>query len=304
MVCVVLGIVLYDQRKQFTKDYSIKCAELDAVRQQLQDSFQLLAEKDAAAAQKAASALAAQASEFDTLTSSFNNFIAVLDKNYEQIEREYEENVEFLENAYDTKQQLLSNSYEKEKLKIQQEKDNLTASLEALKSKMHATMEAARRQEEIKDQKAFYSISIDDIDLCDIEMLEKIKPRLNKPRVLSMLIWTTWFRAPMTNLCNNVLGTEKKTGIYKITNQIDNRCYIGQSLDIAERWKAHAKCGLDIDTPPGNKLYAAMREDGLQNFTWELLEECSRTDLNEREKFYIDLYDSKNFGYNGTQGNK
>ena len=47
-----------------------------------------------------------------------------------------------------------------------------------------------------------------------------------------------------------------------------------------------------------------MLEDGLWNFTFELLEECSREELNEKEKFYIELYQSYNFGFNSTNGNK
>ena len=85
-----------------------------------------------------------------------------------------------------------------------------------------------------------------------------------------MLVWQTFFRAPMTQLCNNVIGTAEKTGIYKITNQITNECYIGQARDLASRWKEHAKCGLDIDTPQGNKLYAAMKKYGIWNFSWEV----------------------------------
>lgn len=67
------------------------------------------------------------------------------------------------------------------------------------------------------------------------------------------------------------------------------------------RWKDHAKCGLGIDTPAANKLYKAMQEDGIWNFSWELLEECSENKLNEKERFYIELYDSYNFGYNSNK---
>ena len=56
----------------------------------------------------------------------------------------------------------------------------------------------------------------------------------------------------MTALCNKILGTEQITGIYKITNQENNKCYIGQSVNISNRWKDHAKHGLGIDTPVGN----------------------------------------------------
>ena len=106
----------------------------------------------------------------------------------------------------------------------------------------------------------------------------------------------------MTALCNNVLGTTTVTGIYKITNQKDNMCYVGQAVDVATRWKQHAKCGLGIDTPAGNKLYKAMIQDGIWNFSWELLEQCPRPDLDEKEKFYINLYQSYEYGYNSNTG--
>ena len=64
------------------------------------------------------------------------------------------------------------------------------------------------------------------------------------------------------------------------------------------------KCGLGIDTPANNKLYQAMYKEGLTNFTFELLEECSNEQLDEKESFYINLYNSKNYGYNGNAGNK
>ena len=91
-------------------------------------------------------------------------------------------------------------------------------------------------------------------------------------------------------------------GIYKITNTINNLVYIGQAVDVATRWKNHAKAGLGIDTPANNKLYKAMQEDGLENFSFELLEECSRAELNEKEKWYISLYQSDQFGYNSNSG--
>lgn len=99
-------------------------------------------------------------------------------------------------------------------------------------------------------------------------------------------------------------STEIKTGIYKITNLLTGDCYIGQAIDINKRWKEHCKCGLGIDTPLGNKLYKAMMDYGLQNFAFEILEECPKQQLNEKEKFFIELYQAKDFGYNATGGNK
>ena len=106
----------------------------------------------------------------------------------------------------------------------------------------------------------------------------------------------------MTTLCNNVLGANVVCGIYKITNLKTGLCYIGQAVDVAKRWKDHVKCGLGIDTPAQNKLYQAMKKDGIMNFTFELLETCERNLLNEKEKFYIDLYQSYDYGYNSNTG--
>ena len=49
-------------------------------------------------------------------------------------------------------------------------------------------------------------------------------------------------------------------------------------------------------------IYKAMQEDGLYNFRFELLEECPRENLNEKEKYYIDLYESIVYGYNSQGG--
>jgi group I intron endonuclease len=117
-----------------------------------------------------------------------------------------------------------------------------------------------------------------------------------------MLIWQTWFRDSLKSLSANVIGQSDKTGIYKITNIKTKECYIGQAVNIKDRWVEHAKCGLGIDTPAGNKLYKAIQNYGLWNFSFEILEECTKEQLNEKEKYYIDLYNSYNYGYNANKG--
>lgn len=83
-------------------------------------------------------------------------------------------------------------------------------------------------------------------------------------------------------------------GIYKITNTINGKMYIGQSVDITRRWRQHKNSELDYP------LYKAFKKYGIENFIFEILEECSITMLNERERYYIQLYDSCRCGYNQT----
>lgn len=204
-----------------------------------------------------------------------------------------------LEQAY----QEAEDRYDKAIAKLTLEFEVVNTELDKIKATRLAAIQANVREQEIKEKLDFYCLTPKTADINDIKTLERIKPQLNNPRILSMLIWSTYFQKDMTALCNKILGLKTITGIYKITNQENDKCYIGQSVDVAKRWKDHAKCGLGIDAPQGNKLYKEMQEIGIWNFSWELLEECPREQLNEKEKFYIELYQSKDYGYNTTKGN-
>ena len=233
---------------------------------------------------------------------SLEKAMAGIESSLEELGKQYRE----AEQNYDDEYIKMMEDLTRDMNKTMEIKRKQISELEEKRAKLAASIEAtikARvREKEIKEQLDFYCLQIDPIDLSDIETLEKVKSRLNKPRILSMLIWQTYYQKPMTQLCNDVLGTSVVTGIYKITNQTTDQVYIGQARDMAARWKEHAKCGLDIDRPAGNKLYQAMMEDGIQNFSWELLEECSATELNEKERKYIELYQSAKFGYNSNKG--
>ena len=224
---------------------------------------------------------------------AFESYCDILDSAYRNTEKEYSELEDSLKEAYAIAQE-----------KLLAETSEIQRELDKIKATRTAAIEAQIREKKIKEQQSFYCLKISDADIADIQKLENIKKTLNKPRVLSMLIWQTWFQKPLKALSANILGTSTVTGIYKITNIITGECYIGQAADIASRWSEHAKCGLGIDTPAGNKLYKAMQEYGLQSFSWELLEKCDRAELNEKERYYISLYDSVNYGYNILKGNK
>ena len=224
---------------------------------------------------------------------AFESYCDILDSAYRNTEKEYSELEDSLKEAYAIAQE-----------KLLAETSEIQRELDKIKATRTAAIEAQIREKKIKEQQSFYCLKISDADIADIQKLENIKKTLNKPRVLSMLIWQTWFQKPLKALAANILGTSTVTGIYKITNIITGECYIGQAADVASRWSEHAKCGLGIDTPAGNKLYKAMQEYGLQSFSWELLEKCDRAELNEKERYYISLYDSVNYGYNILKGNK
>ena len=234
---------------------------------------------------------------------AFENYCETLLKSYDEKEKEYQDSLSLLQNSYSQEQLKLLEDLEKEKETIAQELADERKVLDKIRETRTAAIQAQLKEKEIVEKLAFYCLQATDNDIKDISVLESIKPKLNNPRILSMLIWQTYQRTPMTKLCNNIIGSTVKTGIYKITNQKTKECYIGQAVDLASRWKDHAKCGLGIDTPIGNKLYKAMQEYGISNFSWEVLEICPKEQLDEKEKYYIELYQAKEFGYNTTKGN-
>lgn len=92
-------------------------------------------------------------------------------------------------------------------------------------------------------------------------------------------------------------------GIYKFTNLKNSKVYIGQSINIEVRKKAHLKAAFN----PNHinyycQFYKALREYGIENFSFEILEECSKEELNEKEKKWIAYYNSYENGYNMTPG--
>lgn len=94
-------------------------------------------------------------------------------------------------------------------------------------------------------------------------------------------------------------------GIYKITNSINNKVYIGQSVNIAQRWKAHRTRPYQIHCEQyEHPLYRAIRKYGLDQFTFEVIEECKPEELNEKEIAWIQFYDATNNlkGYNLSSG--
>lgn len=85
------------------------------------------------------------------------------------------------------------------------------------------------------------------------------------------------------------------TGIYIITNKVSGNTYVGQSVDIGRRFMEHRT----ISAEHNQSLKRALLKYGIENFSFEVLEECPAEKLNEREMFYIAKLHPR---YNRTKG--
>lgn len=90
--------------------------------------------------------------------------------------------------------------------------------------------------------------------------------------------------------------------IYKITNKINQKAYIGKTIySIEKRWKEHQRDCFKRDREQ-RPLYNAINKYGIENFTIELIEEVDIKDLSAREVYWIGFYNTYNNGYNATLG--
>jgi hypothetical protein len=187
--------------------------------------------------------------------------------------------------------------FEAKSLELKSEIDIYIADLNQIRCKRTAAIEDAKRQEEMKTQSEFYKLQISTEDLDDICELKQVEKKLSKKEVLNKLIYKVYFEKSYTDLIGRIVGKEVKTGIYKITNTLNQKVYIGQAVNIAERWKQHIKRALGAEPLTQNKLYPAMQKDGVWNFTFEIVEICEKSQLNEREQYWQQFFGAKEYGY-------
>lgn len=169
--------------------------------------------------------------------------------------------------------------------------------LSDLSAKVDAAVEASKRAEELRVKQDFYRLNLSDADIEEISRLREVTPYLRNSEPLNKVIWKVYYEKPTTDLIGRVVGTGTHTGIYKITNIKSQKCYVGQAANIADRWKQHIKRGIGAETPTRNKLYPAMLEEGIENFTFEIVEEVDRSLLNDREDYWQNYFHAKDFGY-------
>lgn len=242
--------------------------------------------------------------ETEKVTESFNKFtVAMKEAQERELKICYDNGLEEIKRKLLKADTELKANYQENKLKYDKEINEIKSELDLFKAARRAIIEDQKRQEAIEKEKNFYMLQVSENDKEDIKQLKTIEPKLNNKEVLNKLIFETYYRKPMTDMFGRVARNNKPCGIYKITNIKNKKIYIGKSVEIIpKRWTEHIKTSLDIGSISRTKIHEAMKEDGIENFTFEILEECQREKLSEREKYWIDFYETNTYGYNIKSG--
>lgn len=278
---------LYNFNKQLVDEKEILTKELSSLkiqREEVSNSLDLLQNQ----AKQSAEVFFKQSMEL--ARTNIAHDLELEESKYEQAKQDYKSSYKNL--MAGCSEDLVNLIQEKQK-----ELEVLDDKIFKLTREVDAAVEAAKRAEAIKNQANFYKLQLSSADIEEIKLLRSIEPRLRDKETLNKVIWKSYYEKPTTDLIGRVIGSGTHTGIYKITNLNNQMCYVGQAADLAARWKQHIKRGIGAETPTRNKLYPAMLTLGVENFSFEVVEECSREELDAREDYWQDYFKAKEFGY-------
>jgi predicted GIY-YIG superfamily endonuclease len=180
---------------------------------------------------------------------------------------------------------------------LEQLKEQTDKHMEDLRSLEAAAIAARMRDYEDVNQETFYCIQLDERDLLEINEILSVVEMFRNTQPIRKAVFDIYYRKPLKDLTQRVTLGNRISGVYKITHLESGKCYIGQSVDIANRWLQHCKRGFGVDAVTNNKLYPEMYREGIHNFKYEIVEEVEKEMLSEREKYWSNYFGAKVFGY-------
>lgn len=237
----------------------------------------------------------------EKLRANYKVYNDELYKNYDQyrnfLQKQKEEKIRLNQKEIEEKTQEFFNI-------VEQKREIAAQNLLLMEEKLLLLQKTERAIQEEKNNresnKLKNKLNINEKFQSQIKGLWAVCDQLPNPLPLFKAIYDIYFKTEVSDLINRTSATSKM-GIYKITNTTNDRIYIGQSTNIGDRWKQHIKRGTGAEkgTMVGEKLYKAMFEDGIWNFSFEILEIVEDKDnLNDKEKYWINYFSTKEFGYN------
>lgn len=279
-------------------EYSEKFNKMDIELKELENKKNLI-NKEIEDKKQSIQELDAQTVDtINTLTEkTYNASVQNYEYKVSELKEEYINSTDLARNAYFEIINELKQYYDQYSNDIKQKIQQAEEILSDMQSKANAAVESNKRLELERQQKDFYRLQLSDIDIEEIQRLRSVEPYLRRKEPLNKVIWKEYYEKPYTDLVGRVVGQKVKTGIYKITNLENGMVYVGQAVNIADRWKQHIRRGVGADPPTQNKLYPAMIATGVENFMFEIIEECEAAKLNEREQYWQQFYSAKSFGY-------
>lgn len=304
---IILGLALYkkvqqlhSREAQYRKDYLARhSAELNA-------KLKVISEE-----------LAQQEKDLDDRRAQ----IKELRESQEALIKTQKEKIDIELNAYQNeRKQKLQQAFDNDRSEYERKIYMAQVETEAEIAKLHTTLseikedvndwqkkrdainEEILRSRAMEEQQDFYRICLPQESFEDIEVFNAIRTKLHNHQILDKVLYDNYVAKPTKEMIKRVLKGRDVCGIYKVTNIQTKECYIGKSNHIGTRWTGHIKSACGLDGVADSMFQRALKKYGIDQFTFEVIEEVPKENLTEREKYYITLYDTTKFGYNMKVG--
>lgn len=190
-----------------------------------------------------------------------------------------------------------------QKAQMQSEIEKIKSELEEERTKRAAINEEIRREQLLAKEKDAHRIILSNEDKEDIAFLTTILPKINHKETLYKLIWSEYLIKPYQNMIKQLFGSKVPKNVIYCIESLDGKYkYIGKtSADVSKRWSEHIKTSLNIGGVSRSKVHDALYLHW-DEFTFSILEETTKECLSEREKYYINFFESDKYGLNIKSG--
>ena len=226
-------------------------------------------------------------------------FEQMQEKNQEQIKLLYQHKLNEAETNFQKLKEELDNIIKEKQGEIQ----IIQNELGEYKAKQDAINQEILRHEKLKNEQNFHKINLEEMAKTDIHYLLSIEKNINNKELLHKLIWSEYIQRPFNIMLNKNFGLHvPKNVIYCIERIEDGKKYIGKtSGEVSKRWTDHIKNSLNIGTIKRQPIHDALFNNW-DGFTWSIIEEVKDDKLSEREKYYINFYQTDKYGFNIKSG--
>lgn len=210
--------------------------------------------------------------------------------------------LEEMQIEYQNKEELINNTFAEHVSYLELQNNQFENQIKQQEQRFNSLLEPLRKYDMEQQQKLFYTIQIPEEYHNDINyLLTTVSQKVQHPDVINKLIWSEYVKPYMDDTLKRI-GIEDKPGIYKITNMINGKSYIGKSTNVKKRLQDHIKSSIGITSIADQPVHHEILKEGLWNWLFEVIIYCDKEHLNDLERYYINFFKTQEYGYNKTAG--
>lgn len=209
-----------------------------------------------------------------------------------------QKNLEIETDKYQKQTSLLEQAYQSVVEEYNTRSKQIVKDTEFQQARFESLLAPLQQYEKAQQERLYYTIQVPEEYHNDIDyLLNVVSQKVNHPDIISKLVWAEYVKPYMDETIKRI-GIKDEPGIYKITNIETSKCYIGKSTNVKKRLQDHFKSSVGIEAIASQAIHIAILKEGIWNWTIEVITYCEKEKLSELEKYYIEFFKAREFGYN------